>query len=139
MIIILWLVFGVFLGSLLLFLSRSFQAKVEIRILSISLVVAAIVYIVFALVWGNSNWFFIELIGLMTYGLFVWLSLHHSTYWLAIGWLLHPLWDVCLHLLGPGNAIAPESYAIACISFDILIAAYVFYRTPYWKLEIINR
>ena len=51
-----------------------------------------------------------------------------SPWWLVAGWALHPVWDVPLHYLGPGHAFAPESYAIACLSWDWVIAAYLIYR-----------
>ena len=46
-------------------------------------------------------------------------------YWLAAGWAIHPLWDVVLHYLGAGHAFAPEAWAISCVSFDLLVAAYI--------------
>jgi len=53
------------------------------------------------------------------------LGLRGSPYWLAAGWALHPLWDVGLHYIGPGHSFAPMTYAIACISFDLVVAAYI--------------
>jgi hypothetical protein len=38
---------------------------------------------------------------------------------------LHPFWDVVVHYIGPGSAFTPWTYAIACISFDWLVAAYI--------------
>ncbi|TKB43139.1 DUF6010 family protein [Thalassotalea mangrovi] len=48
--------------------------------------------------------------------------------WLALGWLLHPVWDIGLHLQGPGWHIVPPWYAVACVSFDILVAIYIVWR-----------
>ena len=31
----------------------------------------------------------------------------------------------CFRFLGPGRPFAPEAYTIACLSFDLLVAAYV--------------
>jgi hypothetical protein len=45
--------------------------------------------------------------------------------WLAAGWALHPIWDAALHLQGSGAAHAPEWYVVACISFDLPVAAYI--------------
>jgi hypothetical protein len=33
--------------------------------------------------------------------------------------------DGVLHYLGPGRPFAPETYTIACLSFDLLVAAYM--------------
>jgi hypothetical protein len=38
---------------------------------------------------------------------------------------LHPLWDVGLHYLGPGRSFAPETHAISCLSFDLLVVAFI--------------
>ena len=48
-----------------------------------------------------------------------------STWWLVAGWALYPVWKVALHFFGPGHAFAPETYTITCLSFDLVVAAYV--------------
>ena len=30
-----------------------------------------------------------------------------------------------MHFFGPGHAFAPETYTITCLSFDLVVAAYV--------------
>ena len=45
--------------------------------------------------------------------------------WLSLGWLLHPVWDIAVHLFGPGHEVAPAGYAVACVSFDIAVAVYL--------------
>lgn len=129
------LLVGLFLGSCLLFFARKFGVKHEKKILAIALLIAAIIYVFFALLRGDSDWILIESIGVIAYGLVVWMAMRYSAYYLCVGWLLHPLWDVYLHLLGPGHEVAPQWYALACISFDLLVAAYVFYRIPFWKVD----
>lgn len=119
-----WLLLGFVLATPLLIYARSRGGKAELNILGIALVIAAIIYPGFAVVWGDSEWIIIELIGVPLYSLFYWLAFRQPL-WLAAGWLLHPLWDVLLHLNGPGNNIAPEWYATACISFDLLVATYI--------------
>ena len=52
-------------------------------------------------------------------------GLFGSVWWIVAGWALHPLWDVGVHFLGPGRSFAPETYTIACLSFDLLVAAYI--------------
>ena len=52
-------------------------------------------------------------------------GLFGSIWWIVAGWALHPLWDVGLHFLGPGRSFAPETYTIACLGFDLLVAAYI--------------
>lgn len=120
-----WLLLGLLLGSVLLIYARSREHKVEKRVLARGLIVVAIIYVVFALLSGDFEWIVIELIGIPVYGLFYYLALRQSLYWLAAGWAAHPLWDALLHLQGPGSTIAPEWYVVTCISFDLLVAVYV--------------
>ena len=127
---------GLVFGVALLLYARSYREKGEKLILAKALVIAAAIYVLFALIWGNTTWLVIETAGMPLYGFFAWASVRYSAYWLAIGWLLHPLWDVWLHLLGPGATVAPEWYAVACITFDILVASYIFYRVKFWRQNI---
>lgn len=124
---IIWLVLGVVLGGAFLAFARR-TPRAERRILATGLVVASLVYVGFALVQTTILWLLIELLGAAIYGVIAWLGLRHSTWWLAAGWALHPLWDVGLHVWGAGRAFAPMWYAVACISFDILVAGYVVLR-----------
>ena len=103
------------------------------HLLGISLIIAAIIYIGFAVVWGSPVWVAVEALGALFYTLFYWLSIKYSALWLSLGWILHPVWDVVLHLFGPGSQVAPEWYAIACLSFDIVVAVYILHRVKYKK------
>jgi hypothetical protein len=90
------------------------------------LFIAAGVYIVFALRAGESTfWVVGELVGVAIFGGMALLGLRGSLWWLVGAWALHPLWDVGLHYFGPGRSFAPETYTIACLSFDLLVAAYI--------------
>ena len=66
-----------------------------------------------------------ELAGVGIYGTMALRGLRGSPWWLAAGWAAHPIWDVALHYFGPGGSFAPEGYTITCLSFDLLVAAYV--------------
>jgi len=124
----LWCCLGVVLAMPLLILSERVKLNVMTHLMGLSLVMAAIIYIGFALVWGDTQWLLIEFFGVVTYGVFYLLAVRYSAIWLSVGWLLHPMWDVVLHLNGPGSHVAPEWYAVACLSFDIAIAATIFRR-----------
>lgn len=95
------------------------------RILAIGLFVAGFVYVAFAIGSGSAHWILIESLGAGVCGVVGWLGVRVSTLWLAAGWALHPAWDVGLHVIGPAADVAPHWYAILCISFDLLVAAYV--------------
>lgn len=98
------------------------------HVLGVSLIIAAIIYIGFAAFNGSANWILLEVFGVALYGLFYLLAVRVSPLFLALGWLLHPLWDVLLHLQGPGVHIVAEWYAIACLAFDLSMAVYIVYR-----------
>jgi hypothetical protein len=95
-------------------------------LLAIMLMVAGGAYVGFA-VAGNAGrlWLLAELVQAVILGAFALLGLRGSPYWLAVGWAIHPLWDVVLHYVGAGRAFAPETWTIPCASFDLLVAAYV--------------
>lgn len=92
------------------------------------LVAIASFYLVFALARGDGFWKMLELIGVILFGCFYWFSKRNVLLMLAIGWILHPMWDIFLHWLGSGSYLVPGWYAIACTTFDSLIAAYLFWR-----------
>ena len=90
------------------------------------LFIAAGLYIVFSVRAGEGTlWVVGELVGVAIFGGMALLGLRGSLWWIVAGWALHPLWDVGLHFLGPGRSFAPETYTIACLSFDLLVAAYI--------------
>lgn len=93
---------------------------------AIGLVLAAVIYIGFALFWGDLPWLGIEVAGLLFYSFLAYLGFKKDTVWLVIGWFLHVGWDLALHMLGPGEHIVPAWYAITCLSFDVVIALYIF-------------
>jgi hypothetical protein len=70
-------------------------------------------------------WMLVELVQVVGFGTLALLGLRGSPYWLAAGWALHPFWDVVLHYAGPGHPFTPWTYAIACVSFDWLVALYI--------------
>jgi hypothetical protein len=99
------------------------------HILAIALVLAAMPYVHFA---HNADagalWLTVELAGVCLYGGMAAMGVRRSLWWLVAGWALHPVWDMALHYVGPGRAFAPEPYAVACLSWDLVVAGYIAYR-----------
>ena len=107
-------------------LSRFTRDIVGRSLLVAVLFVAAALYIVFAVRAGEGTfWVVGELVGVGIYGTMGLLGLRGSPWWLAAGWAAHPIWDVALHYFGAGGSFAPESYTIPCLTFDLVVAAYV--------------
>ena len=127
--IYLWLLPGLLLGIILIFLARR-SARGERRFLAMGLVVAAILYIGFAAVGdANVRWLLRETLGAVFYGALAWLGLRYSVWWLVLGWATHPAWDIFLHLTGDGSTFTPPWYAVGCVSLDLLVAAYLAAQT----------
>src|ERR687894_1626841 len=111
-------------------LSRFARDIIGRSVLVIFLVIAAGAYFGFAtvgrdLVGSNQVWILVELAQAVVFGAIGLLGLRGSPFWIAAGWALHHFWDVGLHYIGPGYSFTPWTYAIACVSFDWLVAIYI--------------
>ena len=113
---------GVVLGALYLFLVRR-AGRREIWLLAAGLIVAAAVYLGFALTGASSpREYRLEIIGVV---IFTPIALGGARWWpplVGLGWLLHAAWDVLLHW--PAQAWVPGLYPVFCVSFDLVVAAY---------------
>ena len=93
------------------------------HVLAAVLAVAALFYLWFALAAHTSAaWVAVELAGAGIYGYAAMRGLRGSAWWLVAGWALHPIWDVALHLAGPGASFAPAWYATSCLTYDLAVA-----------------
>ena len=111
-------------------LSRFTRDVIGRSVLVIFLFIAAGAYFGFAtlgreVVDTQPIWMLVELAQVIVFGTLALLGLRGSPYWIAAGWALHPFWDVVVHYIGPGHSFTPWTYAIACISFDWLVAIYI--------------
>ena len=113
-------------GAIAFLLVLRTTPQTELRILAIGLMIAASAYVGFALSsHANTGWVGMEIAGVGIYGLFALLGCRYSRWWLMLGWLLHPIWDVWLHLFAQGSDFTPVGYALTCIGFDFLVAGYI--------------
>ena len=107
-------------------LSRFASDIVGRSLLAICLFIAAGAYFGFAIGAGaRPIWTLIETAQCVIFGTMALLGLRGSVWWLFGGWALHPVWDVVLHYVGPGQSFTPWKYAVACFSFDLVVAAYI--------------
>ena len=122
--------------GLILFGKKMYPHKMEL-VWQQGLVIAALIYVVFALVGQNMEWVKIEIAGVLLYGTFAWLAYKRSVIFLAIGWALHVFWDLWIHPNGhPGYV--PDWYPNTCLGFDLVIAGYFiwyFFEKRNGKLE----
>jgi hypothetical protein len=119
---------GIVLGLLLVIAIHAIKPGSRTLVFG-SLVLAGLAYVPFA-VAGNAGptWVAIEVIGAILYAAVAVPALGGSMNWLIAAWALHPMWDVAVHILGPGRTfVNPYAWPIPCISFDLVVAGYMAY------------
>jgi hypothetical protein len=90
------------------------------------LLLAALLYVAFAVRGGSWIGVGIELVGLGLFGGVAVLGLiRRAPGILAFGWALHPIWDAALHTAGALEGYTPNGYVAACFGFDIVLAALI--------------
>lgn len=125
-----WLLVGCIAAVIFVYLAR-LQGEKEVHALATGLIVAALIYLGFGLFSGSILWMGIECSGILLYGALAFLGIRYNPIWIAIGWGLHPAWDVGLHLSGSGAEFVPFGYAMLCLSLDLVVAGYVAGKA-YW-------
>ena len=117
---------GVVLSVIAFVLSRFVKDIAGRTLLATVLFAAAGAYFGFAFNETTSRvWVLIELAQVVAFGILGLYGWRGSPYWLALGYVLHPLWDFGVHHVGPGRDFAPVAYVFACVSFDWVVAAYI--------------
>lgn len=120
------IVLGIIIATISVFVAAKIYPKKDHAFWRSGLVIAALIYVIFALVGDGLDYLPLEIGGLLLYGSFAYLSKKYALYWLAIGWALHVAWDVFLHS-GAETAFVPSWYPGICLGFDIVLAIYIFW------------
>ncbi|MBO6576786.1 MAG: hypothetical protein JJ896_14250 [Rhodothermales bacterium] len=115
-----WVILGALLGAGFFRVAAS-RPEERDRWLALGLFVAAQVYVIFGFMAGQDLWLLIELLGVPVFAAFAWFGLMRDLRILAVGWMLHTLWDAGLHLAGGGALVAPRWYVLACLGFDLAV------------------
>ena len=118
---------GIVLGAAFLFYARRRGPHTETIVCAVGLLVAALIYVCFAVARGAGRPdLFLELGGVLLFGL-VAVPFRRSPLLVGAGWIAHVGWDVGLH--GGGlRSFVPAPYPLVCVGFDLLIAAYLIWR-----------
>ena len=120
---------GFVLGALLVLSARRGGPARETPVFALGLIVAALIYIGFALANGAPvRSLLLESLGVLPFGLLAWLGSRRSQLWLALGWAAHVAWDLGLNAGARAPAFVPSWYPVVCTSFDLLVAGYVVAR-----------
>ena len=102
------------------------QPDAGMRLYAIGLGVTAVLYLLFAVIGGaGGHSIGLESLGVLIYGGAALLGLRKAPTVLALGWAMHPVWDVALHLHGAGAGYTPDGYPWGCISFDLFVGGAV--------------
>ncbi|HET6577465.1 MAG TPA: DUF6010 family protein [Gemmatimonadales bacterium] len=122
MITLIALLVGILLAFAFLMWTRA-QPDAGRRLYAIGLVVTALIYVVFALIGrAGARSLALEALGVLLYGSAAWVGFRWSAVLLALGWAMHVVWDVALHLQGAGAGYTPDWYPWGCLSFDLMVA-----------------
>lgn len=119
---------GCALAALSLWLIRRYEVRSRQKLMSVWLILAALIYVGFAMRTSSAQWWWTELAGVAVFVPLALLGLKYSTWLLAAGWAGHGLWDVGLHSgywAGQRAGFVPVWYPGACLGFDLLIAGYL--------------
>lgn len=121
------LLLGAVCCCVFILLARRLAPRRELRLYSISLIIAALIYVGFTARGASFRWLVLEIAGAATFTFLALLGLKISALILAFAWAAHAAWDVLLHKLLDA-AFVPDWYPLACLSFDLVLAAYIAVR-----------
>jgi hypothetical protein len=117
------LLIGALLGALFAVAARRYGGESELRVFAVGLVVAALIYVGFALPTADGRWLMLETAGVAIFGGVAWFGVVRPA-WLATGWMAHVIWDVGLHL-DRAQPVVGTGYPLACIGFDLIVAGFL--------------
>lgn len=126
---------GLALGAAFVVVARKVDYP-EGDLLATGLLVAAAIYVGFAVLWGEDGWIRFEAVGVAIFSLIAFLARRFGILWIGAGWLLHIGWDYLFHMVGPGQHLAPAWYPPLCIGFDLVVGVYIFwvvFRRPSFR------
>lgn len=118
---------GAALGGLFGLVARARGRAGERRLLGVGLLLAAAIYVGFALPARDAGWLLLEAAGLAVFGALAWLGVRASLWWLVLGWVTHVGWDVELHL-ERSQPVVGDWYPLLCIGFDLVVAGFLLGR-----------
>ncbi|BAY87587.1 hypothetical protein NIES267_71110 [Calothrix parasitica NIES-267] len=115
------LAIGITLAGLTVLVAQALPPEIHHKIYAVALILAASIYVGFSFSSQHNTWIFTETIGVIIFSVIAFLGVKFSPWFLAMGWLTHPAWDLFIdnHKL---NIFVPHWYPTVCIGYDIMIA-----------------
>ena len=130
------LIVGLLVGVALIAIARKIDYS-EGDLLATGLLVAAAIYVGFAVLWGEDGWIRFEAVGVAIFSLIAFLARRFGILWIGAGWLLHIAWDYLFHMVGAGAHLVPVWYPPFCIGVDFVIGSYILW-TVFRKPQPLN-
>ncbi|MEL6461048.1 MAG: DUF6010 family protein [Cyanobacteria bacterium J06636_27] len=121
------LAIGITLAGLTILVIQTQPPEIHQKIYALALIIAASIYVGFSLLSQNTTWIFTETLGVIVFSLISFLGLKFSPWFLAMGWLIHPAWDLFIDNHN-STIFVPHWYPIVCIGYDIAIAWYLVWK-----------
>jgi hypothetical protein len=106
---------------------RASRSRGATRMYAVGLIVAAAVYVGFALFAGDRQVLLREGAGLLIFTAIALIGMRVSAYLLAAGWAAHVAWDLLFHSI-EAAAYVPWWYPVVCIGFDLMVAGAILGR-----------
>ena len=122
--VILQILAGVLLAAGVLYAIKGFSQKIRITLTTVALLAAVLVYVLLALFSSNPVFIAVEIIGLLLFLFLIGLGYRYTLWFVAMGWILHVLWDVGLYPAQTAPYV-PQWYAWLCVGFDVAMAFYM--------------
>lgn len=121
------LAIGIILAGLTILVIQALPSKIDNLFYAVALIIAALIYVGFSSLSQNTTWIFTEILGVIIFSIIAFVGIKFSPWFLAMGWLIHPAWDLLLdnHNL---TAFVPQWYPTVCIGYDIAIALYIAWK-----------
>ncbi|NOZ54046.1 MAG: hypothetical protein GXP08_13105 [Gammaproteobacteria bacterium] len=117
---------GMILACMLVFHLRQKNHNKKYQFLGYALIVTALIYVVLAVFSADLMWISIEVIGCLVFLLLVWLAYQYSFWFVAMGWLIHIVWDMGLSPFESAPYV-PGWYPAVCTGFDLVLGLYLAY------------
>ena len=116
-------ILGVVAASALATLVSRVAPRQSAQFWAAALVIAALIYIGFALRAPLGPLLLLEAAGVLVYGFVAWLGIARSPWYLAIGWIAHVLWGIFQP--ASSKVFVPAWYPVSCAGFDTVVAIWL--------------
>jgi hypothetical protein len=120
-----WLIVGGLFGAA--FARMAYTMRWGARpVLGYALIIASVGYLPLGILYGRPlPWVAFETLGIAVYVVIAFLGMRESSWWLVLGWVTHPLWNIALHHLGMGAGFGPHWMTVLSSGFDLTVAAII--------------